>query len=86
VNNFEERDRVLEAVYGDSLRRWRIRRAGSTSSASTSRSSAKIAKGKGDEAERMFLNRKLAQSGAAFNIEAFKSLRRTGFRRAVPSS
>jgi hypothetical protein len=78
VTVFEERDRVLEAVYGDSLRTLENPKGWIDKQRIHIEIEARLAKGQGDVAERMFLNRKLAQAGAAFNIEHFKELRRPG--------
>jgi hypothetical protein len=79
VTVFEERDRVLDVVYGDSLRTLEKPKGWIDKQRIHIEIEAKIAKGKGDEAERMFMNRPLAQAGAAFNLERFKALKRPGY-------
>lgn len=79
VNDFEQRDRVLRVVYGDSLRSERNPDGWIDPQRIHIEIDARIAKGQGDMAERMFLNRKLAQAGAAFDIEKFKAGLKTKF-------
>jgi hypothetical protein len=79
VNDFDERDRVLEAVYGDSLRSPMNPRGWIDKQRIHIEIEARLAKGQGEVAERMFMNRKLAASGAAFDVEKWAVLARKDF-------
>jgi hypothetical protein len=80
VHNKRERDKVLDAVYGDSIRSQRNPRGWIDKERIHVEIDAKREQGDTATAEREFLNRKVAQEGAAFDPEAVKRNLRERFR------
>lgn len=74
VRNKRERRKVLKQVYGDS---WWV-----DLDRIEDEIDALVSHGDGAQAERFFLNRKIASEGAAFDVEAFKKLAKAKYRPA----
>lgn len=74
VRNVRERDKVLEAVYGDSIHSERNPRGWIDKRRIHVEIDALLELNEGATAERMFMNRKLASEGAAFNPERLLEL------------
>lgn len=72
VRNKRERRKVLKQVYGDS---WWV-----DLDRIEDEIDALVSHGDGAQAERFFLNRKIASEGAAFDVEAFKKRAKPGYR------
>jgi hypothetical protein len=79
VHNKRERDKVLDAVYGDSIRSQRNPRGWIDKERIHVEIDAKREQGDAATAEREFLNRKVAQEGAAFHPEAVARNVRRGY-------
>jgi hypothetical protein len=70
IRNKQERHRVMRRVYGDST----VERGGWVDLGRIDAEIEALLKHDPPQAERFFLNRKLASEGAAFDLEAFKGL------------